>query len=292
MQTRKRFLGLGLVIFVAAALAALPALHAQEEELPAGITDCLDCHDLGVKGPDFEEGDIPPVDAVGLMASPHADFECTDCHADIDVNDLPHDEELARVVCGDCHDDVQEVYDESLHGIAVANNDPTAPFCSNCHGGHDILPSLSQNSATNILNIPTLCGQCHREGSEVSLTHDIPQDSIFFNYSQSIHGEGLFTKGLTVTAVCSSCHTAHSVLPHTDPRSTISKERIAETCTKCHGRIEEVHTQVIRGELWEKQPHVIRPASTAIRPIRFATCTTTPACPTGTAWSATPRPIS
>ena len=71
----------------------------------------------------------------------------------------------------------------------------------------------------------------------------------------SIHGEGLFKRGLIVTAVCTSCHTAHFVLPHTDPRSSIAKQNIAKTCTHCHAQIETVHRKVIRGELWEKQPH-------------------------------------
>ena len=66
-----------------------------------------------------------------------------------------------------------------------------------------------------------------------------------------------FQQGLTVTAVCTSCHTAHNVLPHTDPRSSIAKQNIAETCTACHAQIETVHRKVIRGELWEKQPHLI-----------------------------------
>ena len=47
--------------------------------------------------------------------------------------------------------------------------------------------------------------------------------NILGNYMDSIHGEGLFKQGLTVTAVCTSCHTAHFVLPHTDPRSSIAK---------------------------------------------------------------------
>jgi cytochrome b subunit of formate dehydrogenase/uncharacterized protein with PIN domain len=89
------------------------------------------------------------------------------------------------------------------------------------------------------------------------LTHEIPQDKILENYTESIHGEGLFRRGLIVTAVCTSCHTAHFVLPHTDPRSSIAKQNIARTCTKCHARIESVHRKIIRGELWERQPHLI-----------------------------------
>src|ERR1035438_5659428 len=107
------------------------------------------------------------------------------------------------------------------------------------------------------MEIPRLCGGCHREGTPVSLTHNIPQENILGNYMDSIHGEGLFKRGLIVTAVCTSCHTAHFVLPHTDPRSSIAKANIAATCMRCHAKIEDVHRQVIRGELWEKQPHLI-----------------------------------
>jgi cytochrome b subunit of formate dehydrogenase len=107
------------------------------------------------------------------------------------------------------------------------------------------------------MQVPRLCGGCHREGTPVSQTHNIPQTNILENYSDSIHGQGLYQKGLTVTAVCTSCHTSHFVLPHTDSRSSIAKANIAKTCTKCHARIEEVHRKVIRGELWEKGPNLI-----------------------------------
>jgi hypothetical protein len=112
-------------------------------------------------------------------------------------------------------------------------------------------------SPANIVNVPALCGRCHHEGSPVHRAYDIPQDSILANYSESIHGVGLFRKGLLTTAVCTSCHTAHLVLPHTDPRSSIARGNVARTCMQCHVRIEEVHRKVIRGELWEKQPHAV-----------------------------------
>jgi predicted CXXCH cytochrome family protein len=107
------------------------------------------------------------------------------------------------------------------------------------------------------MNIPLLCGRCHHEGTEVSLERDIPQDRILENYSLSIHGEGLFRQGLTVTAVCTSCHTSHDILPHTDPRSSIHHENVARTCTQCHAQIERVHLQVIEGRLWEQEPDKI-----------------------------------
>jgi len=91
----------------------------------------------------------------------------------------------------------------------------------------------------------------------MTLTHDIPKKNILKNFSMSIHGEGLYRKGLTVTAVCTSCHTAHNVLPHTDPNSTISRLNVVKTCMKCHANIEEAHTKIVRGELWETEPHKV-----------------------------------
>ena len=104
------------------------------------------------------------------------------------------------------------------------------------------------------MNVPMMCGSCHREGAPVSRTHEISQDNILENYSMSIHGEGLFNQGLTVTAVCTSCHTAHDILPHTDPKSSIHHDNVATTCAACHGQIEKVHRKVIEGQLWTVDP--------------------------------------
>ena len=103
---------------------------------------------------------------------------------------------------------------QSLHGQAAARGDALAPRCADCHGTHDILSSRNLASPTSVMNIPILCGECHQEGTEVSERLDIPQDSILQNYSLSIHGAGLFERGLSVTAVCTSCHTSHFILPH------------------------------------------------------------------------------
>jgi predicted CXXCH cytochrome family protein len=335
-------------------------LYAQENE------DCLMCHEdpelVGQKG-DYEFSVF--VDAEAFAASVHADFECIDCHGDLDGAELPHEEELEPVDCSMCHDDVAEEFasgphgawakdplspaagcinchgthdvlsadDEaspvsvehsndlcgrcharelqnvaksphgrtrgdgpvagcvschkghrmhaprgeqeevaicgachsrqatehgrSLHGRAAARGDALAPSCVTCHEHHAILPHTDLTSPTSSQKIPLLCGQCHHEGTEVSLTHDIPQDRILENYSLSIHGEGLFKKGLTVTAVCTSCHTSHDILDHNDPRSSIHRSNVASTCMQCHGRIEEVHVKVVEGRLWEEKPNQV-----------------------------------
>ena len=217
--------------------------------------DCAGCHDTGPPKGKRQPGVPPGFNAAALKASPHADLDCVACHAGI--KELPHPEKLAPVDCGSCHSEEQAQYTGSVHGRKAAQHDPYAPNCKFCHGTHDILPPSNLKSPVATINVPRLCGTCHREDAEVSKTRNIPQKNILENYKDSIHGKGLFEQGLRVTAVCSSCHTAHNVLPHTDPRSSIAKQNVARTCMQCHAQIESVHRKVIRGELWEKQPHMI-----------------------------------
>jgi Cytochrome c3/Class III cytochrome C family len=220
--------------------------------------DCLMCHDDS----GFKEKVNGKV--ISLYLNPavfnksvHADLECVDCHSDIDPDETPHRTEYTPVNCGTCHDEEAELYSECMHGKARASGDKLAPLCQDCHGKHDILPVKDRNSAVATMKIPFLCGKCHHEGTPVQLQHNIPQDRILENYTESIHGEALLLKGLIVAPTCISCHSAHRILPHTDSRSTIARNNIATTCTKCHAEIETVHRKIIKGELWEKQAHVL-----------------------------------
>jgi len=236
----------GILLFL---VLIAPVAWAQENE------DCLMCHEepdmTGERG--GQEISVY-VDPRAYARSVHGEMECILCHMDLDGVDLPHEDDTEPVECAMCHDSEAEAHTASLHGKALARGDEMAPTCDDCHGKHDILPSHDPNSSTTVINIPLLCGKCHQEGAEVSRTHEIHQDNILANYSQSIHGEGLYRQGLTVTAVCTSCHTSHDILPHTDPNSSIHHDKITETCTQCHARIEQVHRQVIDGQLWEKEP--------------------------------------
>ncbi len=192
-----------------------------------------------------------------LTGTVHESNGCVSCHPDADVQEFPHGSPLQKVDCGTCHEDQAAQYANSLHGQALARGDRDAPACVDCHGKHVILGAKNPKSPTYVMNIPALCGQCHREDSEVARRHKIAEKDVISNYTESIHGEGLFIRGLIVTAVCTNCHTSHNVLPHTDAQSSINRNNIAKTCMQCHAQIESVHQRVIRGELWEKQPHAI-----------------------------------
>ncbi len=220
--------------------------------------DCFVCHeDKALKGKREARNISVFVDRNTFAASVHASLSCTGCHVDLESKELPHDEDLARVQCGTCHSEEEKRHAASLHGRAIARKDPLAPRCGDCHGYHDIVPLRDPGSALAPQRIPFVCGMCHREGAPVQLQRNIHQANILENYSESIHGEGLLKKGLVVTANCVSCHTAHDILPHTDAKSSIARRNIASTCSRCHVLIEEVHQKVIKGELWEKELHVL-----------------------------------
>jgi hypothetical protein len=233
------------------------ATHASAKAEPDQNATCLACH--GEKSMTTTRGGRTVsvfVDSKKFGGSIHGSLACTSCHADLEGADLPHGKPK-RVQCGTCHGTEQELHAKSLHGKAIARGNNLAPHCVDCHGNHEIFPVKDPRSAVAPLKIPFVCGRCHREGTAVQANPQIAQHNIIENYSESIHGEALLKKGLSVAANCASCHTPHSILPHTDPASSIARRNIAKTCTQCHSQIEQVHRKVIRGELWEKEAHVL-----------------------------------
>ncbi|MCX6134181.1 MAG: cytochrome c3 family protein [Ignavibacteriales bacterium] len=221
-------------------------------------TDCLGCHnDKSLEGTRAGRKISVFVDEKKFGGSVHAALTCVSCHEDLSGKELPHEGSLKPVKCGTCHSSEEALHAKSLHGKAVSRGDQLAPRCKDCHGNHNILSAKDPKSPISVLQVPFLCGKCHKEGSPVTAQRTIHQDHILENFSESIHGQALFQKGLTVAPNCASCHTPHSILPHTDPASSIARGNISKTCTKCHGQIEIVHRKVIRGELWEKQANVL-----------------------------------
>jgi cytochrome b subunit of formate dehydrogenase len=239
--------------FIGLAIYFLPVkLFGQDND------ECLACHED--KELTMQKGKKKIslfVDKNKLKKSVHNGANCIQCHVGFDPVSIPHTESPVKVQCGGCHKSEQSLYNECLHGKASHKGDPLAPKCQTCHGSHEIVPNKDRQSPVYPLNVPGLCGRCHKEGSPVQLQRNIPQTHILENYSESIHGEGLIKKGLTVSATCASCHSPHRILPHTDPRSTINRNNIAATCTKCHAGIEFVHKKIIKGELWKKEAKVL-----------------------------------
>ncbi|MEZ5069739.1 MAG: cytochrome c3 family protein [Bacteroidales bacterium] len=228
--------------------------------------DCLMCHEDTYLTKEVNGRTVSMyVDTLILHGSVHQSTRCIGCHPGANVSDFPHPEELDPVNCGSCHQEPMQENQRGVHGQALLLNDRNAPDCKECHGKHEIKHYTDPSSRTFKTNIPFLCGKCHREGEVVARMYNVSEHNVVENYSQGIHGKGLFEAGLIVTATCNDCHNNHLVLPHTSPNSSINPERIASTCMKCHIKIEETHKKVIRGELWEKNPDVI-PACSSCHP--------------------------
>jgi len=225
---------------------------------PQENSDCMTCHeDKTLKGTRGGRTISVFINEKIVSSSVHSEVSCIQCHVDLEGSDFPHAASVKRAACNSCHEDIQKLYDGSLHSRAFNRGDRLAPICQDCHGSHEIISVKNIKSKVAPINVPYLCGQCHKEGSPVQLQRNISQTHILENYSESIHGEGLMKKGLIVTATCASCHTAHEILPHTDSRSSIARKNIAGTCAKCHAEIELVHRKVIKGTLWEKEAAIL-----------------------------------
>jgi len=232
----RKKLQLTLTLLMILLLVIVPAAMAQDFT----GDDCADCHTES-------DEETPEVGLAHMLGSVHEDLGCLDCHAAID--DLPHDEDLAPVVCGDCHEDEAETY--QIHGRSAVGSSEFVPSCADCHDTHAILSSLDRDAWTNPLNLPATCGSCHEDST---LIHDL---NIKFKhpirvYSESVHGMAT-AGGIHQAASCNDCHStggsAHMILSPSDSRSTIAHFNIPETCGQCHGAIEQDYWEGVHGLL-------------------------------------------
>jgi len=171
---------------------------------------------------------------------------CTDCHSGHDI--LPASDSKSPIAkfnvpatCGKCHVAIENTFNASIHGQAIAHGNQLAPVCTDCHGIHSIKRHTDPNSPAAEQNLSRdTCARCH-EGVRLSQEFGVPGGRVT-SYFDSYHGlaaEG----GSLVVANCSSCHGVHNILPSSDPRSTINKANLDATCGKCHKGVTQKFTQ-------------------------------------------------
>jgi len=202
--------------------------------------DCLSCHD-------GSDPDIPAVPLEVLNASSHGGLACVDCH--VGIEDIPHEETLPPVDCGNCHESEAETY--THHGRGVLGVTEDLPSCSDCHGTHDILPSSNRDSSVHPTHLSSTCGNCHRN-LDLMKKHEIQLKRPVEVYESSVHGRAAMG-GVYVAATCTDCHstggTAHQILGPGNPKSSINHFNIPDTCGKCHGAITQDYKEGIHGKL-------------------------------------------
>lgn len=214
------------------------ALKLDQERL------CLSCH---LDNPDVRARMNPSagfiasfkdsVHGAALAAGDARAANCVDCHGSHEMEKGIH--ETARVnkrripeTCGQCHADVARAYLGSVHGQAVARGNGSAPVCTDCHGEHGILSPSNPMSPVAPENVSAkVCSKCHSSISMAS-KYGLASDR-FKTFSDSYHGLAI-RGGVVEVANCASCHGAHDILPSSDPRSSVSRARLAETCGRCH----------------------------------------------------------
>ncbi len=159
---------------------------------------------------------------MGLIVAP----SCNDCHGvhdikrRVDRSSPIHHASVAKT-CGKCHTRIEETYNKSVHGQLLAQGDPRAPVCTDCHSAHQIeSPTLSTHFKASS---DRRCGECHED----RLAH----------YRDTYHGKAMALGKPNVApdvAACYDCHGHHDVLPASNPASHLSPQNITATCKKCH----------------------------------------------------------
>ena len=150
---------------------------------------------------------------------------CVDCHGSHDVKKVADPTSAVYplnipALCASCHSETVlmepykiptnqlEVYEESVHGVALlVNNDFRSPSCTSCHGSHAAKPPTSDE----VVNV---CGNCH------TATQDF--------YEESRH-----SKIEQAAPKCWTCHGTHDVYKP-DDTLYVNPEAPDQTCSDCH----------------------------------------------------------
>lgn len=239
-------------------------------EDPSRTPVCTDCHG----GHEVEPAANLNQDPVGFCQSCHGTYEdprvaqaheaiaprltgeisCRTCHAD---QALYPDDQLCRTCHGllestvtlpsgeevDLHVD-EAVLAASVHGTRLQEVNGYEPLrCTSCHRDPERYtfphPALEETDLRHLtLAMDDLCQECHTE--------------IAAREQDSVHAEAR-AEGKLEAASCADCHGSHAIQPPNEPR-----ERISQTCSQCHAKINEQYAQSVHGAalLGEHNPDV------------------------------------
>jgi nitrate/TMAO reductase-like tetraheme cytochrome c subunit len=254
-KTMRRPLSLEFIRDVAAACAvlgvtsiAMPSAHAAAAATPDPNEICFACH--ADKDANGAGGKSIAVDGSTFAKSVHGELklECTACHADVSVKQLPHAEKLNPVACGNCHDKQVKEYAGTAHGVAIKGGSTVAATCVDCHGKHDILRSKDPASRTSHAGLEATCGKCHANEAMV-LKAKLPGGNVGAQFHDSIHGRALAGAARGSAPTCTNCHGAHSIHQKSDPLSSTHRARIPDTCGACHTKEKQQFAQGQHGKL-------------------------------------------
>ncbi len=212
---------------------ALEIRHPRNDLGPVPVMVCEDCH----------ADEIAPLrtSAHAKKATPDADAaSCGKCHGN--VHTLPRRPGLEAPLsstnqmetCGQCHGDMMEGYLHSSHAKArLVKGLTSAPGCTDCHGGHDILPKSNPESRTSHAKSPEMCGDCH---------------GIILDQWEDDSAHGTLWKEGKDGPVCTTCHQAHDIQ---DPTSQAMRQEFPNECGTCHEDVLKTYRHSFHGKMTE-----------------------------------------
>lgn len=166
--------------------------------------------------------------------------------------------------CYTCHKEIENLPKDFLEIDVHRHANLT---CSSCHGGDPnssdqeiaMSPSKGFIGIPKRKDIPKFCGKCHSNIDFMRVYQPRIATDQVEQYYTSVHGKKLLTGDENV-AECSSCHTAHSILPAKDTRSSVYALNVPNTCNKCHGNsalMKKYNIPVNQFEEYSKSVHGI-----------------------------------
>jgi cytochrome b subunit of formate dehydrogenase len=191
-------------------------------------------------------------------ASVHADkgVTCAQCHTDIHTHNYwKNDKRVVVAKCVQCHDQ-EAVYQLSVHGKSVEAGNMDSAACHDCHNLHaiDKLGGAKDHKGREFHT--KVCMKCHSD--EKLMAKNKVTNVAVKSYMESYHGKNYRLGFPDKVAGCSDCHTAHSVLPKSDPQSSINPANLVRQCTPCHSMATPLFAQYYaHGEMTDRHKYPI-----------------------------------
>ncbi|HLE13060.1 MAG: hypothetical protein A2504_07370 [Bdellovibrionales bacterium RIFOXYD12_FULL_39_22] len=162
---------------------------------------------------------------------------CTDCHGHHDIKRPGATRTDITKRCAKCHDDIDKVYRQSIHGSAMANeNNQDVPVCTDCHTSHEI---KEHNDSSFHINAYKTCGRCH--GDQEKMERYGLNTNILTSYLDDFHGASnrIYSQqkqhSEKLIAACYDCHGVHDIKSKKESQThEEARAKIVQMCKKCH----------------------------------------------------------